>query len=92
MIRLNVFILIEETSLRQQVIEAATELVELSLHDQGVIDYEAFQSLTATDHFFICETWKDQQSLDRHMATDHFRRLVARLQELGTMTLEKFTF
>ncbi len=92
MIRLNVFILTEVSENRKAMIDAATEFVELSLHDEGVIDYEAFASLTSDNHFFICETWKDEESLTAHMHTDHFKRLVARMEELGTLTLEKFTF
>lgn len=92
MIRLNVFILIEVSENRKPLIDAATELVELSLHDKGVIDYEAYSSLTSDNHIFICETWQDEKSLDAHMHTEHFKRLVARMEELGTLTLEKFTF
>lgn len=92
MIRLNVFILIEKSENRQPLVDAAIELVSLSLHDKGVIDYEAYTSLTADDHIFICETWKDEESLNAHMHTDHFKRLVARMEELGTLTLEKFNF
>lgn len=92
MIRLNVFILIEKSENRKPLIDTAVELVSLSLHDKGVIDYDVYSSLTADDRLFICETWKDQHSLDAHMHTDHFKRLVARMEELGTLTLEKFDF
>ncbi len=92
MIRLNVFAIIEESNNRKPFVDAATELVELSLHDRGVITYEAFASLTSDNHFFICETWEDEKSLDEHMHTEHFKRLVARMEELGTLTLEKFSF
>ncbi len=40
MIRLNVFLLIEEESNRRPLIEAATRLTELSLHDKGCISYD----------------------------------------------------
>lgn len=92
MIRLNVFILTEVSENRKPLIEAMTELVELSLHDAGVITYEGFASLTSDNHFFICETWQDEESLKAHMQTEHFKRLVGRMEELGTLTLEKFTF
>ncbi|MDE6279991.1 MAG: antibiotic biosynthesis monooxygenase [Paramuribaculum sp.] len=92
MIRLNVFLLIEEDKNRQPLIDAATELVELSLHDEGCIGYDLFSSLTVTNHLMICETWKDRESLKAHMASPHFRRLVPQLESLATMTLEEFTF
>lgn len=92
MIRLNCTLLIEESKNRKPAIEAATELVELSLRDKGCINYDIYGSLTNDDHLLIYETWEDQASLDAHMASEHFRRLVPRIEELGTLTLEKFDF
>lgn len=92
MIRLNVSLLIEDSDRRQPLVEAATELVEFSLRDKGCIDYDLYASATANDRLLIYETWKDEESLNAHMASDHFRRLVPRLQELATMTIERFDF
>lgn len=92
MIRLNCTLLLEEAKNRKAAIEAATELVELSLHDKGCINYDLYGSLTNDDHLLIYETWQSQADLDAHMASDHFKRLVPRLQELTTMTLEQFNF
>lgn len=92
MIRLNVFFLLEEEKNRQLLIDAATELVELSLHDKGCVAYDVFGSLTVDNHLMICETWKNRADLEAHMATEHFRRIVPRLQSLATMTIEEFTF
>lgn len=92
MIRLNCSLLIEESSRRKPLIEKATELVELSLHDKGCIAYDLYGSLTADDRFMIVETWESRKDLDAHMASDHFKRIVPQLQELATMTLEEFTF
>ncbi|MDE7389299.1 MAG: antibiotic biosynthesis monooxygenase [Muribaculaceae bacterium] len=92
MIRLNCFIIIEKAENRKPLAEAVTELVELSLHDAGVITYEGFTSMTTDNHMMIIETWQDEESLAAHMQSDHFKRLVPRIEELGTLTLEKFTF
>lgn len=92
MIRLNCFLEIADSSLRDKAVKAATELVELSLHDAGCISYEAFASLTADNHIEIIETWQDEASLAAHSAAPHFKRLVPRLEECGTLTLEKYTF
>lgn len=92
MIRLNVSLLIEKSENRKPLIEAATELVELSLHDKGCISYDVYGSLTNDNHLLICETWQDRPDLDKHMATEHFKRLVPRLEELSTLTMEIFTF
>ena len=76
MIRLNVFLLIEKESNRLPLIEAATRLTELSLHDKGCISYDLYGSLTVDNHLMICETWNDRADLEQHMATDHFRTIV----------------
>lgn len=92
MIRLNCFLEISDSSLKQKAVSAAVELVELSLHDAGCITYEAFSSLTSDNHIEIVETWQDEKSLKAHMEAPHFKRLVPMLEECGTLTLEKFTF
>lgn len=92
MIRLNVFLLIEKSENRKPLTDAAIELVELSLHDKGCIAYDFFSSITRDNVMMICETWRTREDLEAHMASEHFKRLVPRLQQLSTMTLEEFTF
>ncbi len=92
MIRLNCFLEIADSSLRQKALNAATELVELSLKDEGCISYEAFASITSDNHIEIVETWRDEESLKRHSNSEHFTRLVPILESCGNMTIEKFTF
>lgn len=92
MIRLNCFLEIADSSFRQKAVEAAIELVELSLHDKGCITYEAFGSLTYDNHIEIVETWQDEECLKAHSESAHFKRLVPVLEECGTLTLERFDF
>lgn len=92
MIRINCTFLIEKSKNRKQLIDLATELVELSLHDKGCIGYDLYGSLTNDDHLLICETWESQADLDRHINSEHFKRIVPQLQDLSTMTLEQFNF
>lgn len=92
MIRLNCFLEIADSSLRQKAVDTVVELVELSLHDEGCVTYEAFSSLTADDHIQIVETWRDEEALKKHSESDHFKRLVPIMRECGTVTTEKFTF
>lgn len=92
MIRLNCTLLIEESQKRKPLVELATELVELSLHDKGCISYDLYGSLTNDDHLMIVETWENKHDLDAHMNSEHFKRIVPQLQELSTMTLEEFKF
>lgn len=91
MIRLNVFIQVNEEH-RHAALETAKELVALSQKDNGCIAYDLFESATRNDVLMICETWKDAASLAEHEKAAHFVTLVPRLQELGTLKLEKFEF
>lgn len=92
MIRLNVFLLLEEEKNRQPLIDTCTELVELSLRDKGCVDYDLYSSTTVDNHLMIIETWESREDLDKHMNSEHFKRLVPRIQELAEMTLEEFDF
>ena len=72
--------------------ETAKEFVEKSLKDNGCIAYDIFESSTRSDVLMICETWKDAESLSAHEKAEHFVTVVPKLQGLGAMKLEKFTF
>lgn len=91
MIRLNVFITTTDAN-RAEVIATAKELVAASLKDEGCIAYDLYESSTRPNVLMICETWNDEATLATHSAAPHFTTLVPRLQELGDMKLEKFTF
>ena len=78
----------EET--REAVIELCKELVASSLTDEGNIAYDLYISCSDPCRMLIFETWKDQESLDKHSAAEHFTRLVPQIQELGTLEVESF--
>lgn len=92
MVRLNVSLIVEESSKKKPLIETATELVALSLHDKGCISYDLYGSLTNDDRLMIIETWESREDLKAHMESEHFQRLVPQLQEHSTMTIEDFDF
>lgn len=77
---------------RKPLIETAMELIELSLREKGCIDYDLYVSLTNDDRYEIVETWKSQKDLNDHKASEHFLRLVPKLQSLATVTIEQFDF
>ena len=91
MIRLNVFVRVNETN-REKAIEAAKELTACSLKEEGCIAYDTFESSTRRDVFMICETWASQEALDAHKQTAHFIQYVAQLEECGALKLEQFDF
>lgn len=92
MIRLNCGLIAETDENRKTAIELAKELVSLSLHDKGCIEYDLLGSLTNTDRLIIYETWESEADLKAHMASEHFRRLVPEIEKVATLILEKFNF
>lgn len=91
MIRLNVFIQVSAEK-RAEVLKLAKELVAQSLHDNGCIAYDIFESATRQDVLMICETWQDEVSLNAHQQASHFTTLVPQIEALAAMKLEKFNF
>ena len=91
MIRINCFIKVSEGH-RTAVLEAAKTLTAASLEQDGCIAYDIFESSTRHDVLMICETWKDQASLDAHSASQVFHDQVKIMHDLAEMKLEKFTF
>ena len=91
MIRLNVFIQVDAAH-RDAVLEAAKALTACSLKDAGCVAYDIFESSTRPDVLLICETWVDAPSLSAHSASDHFKKYVGQIEQLGTMKLEQFDF
>lgn len=88
-IRLNVPVKVEAAKV-EATVDLAKQLIEASLKDNGVMEYDMFKSMTRPDYLLIYETWKDQPSLDAHSAADHFTTLVPKIQEQGEMTIEQF--
>lgn len=91
MIRLNVFIQAGKGN-EAAVIEAARKLTECSLADKGCVAYDAFTSATRSDVMLICETWADADALAAHSASEHFKKYVGQIEQLGTMKIEQFEF
>lgn len=91
MLRLNCFFQAKEERY-EEALDAALALVAASQKDEGCISYDVFESGTRPDVFMICETWRDEASLQKHMVAPHFVQYVAQLEECGTLKLEQFAF
>lgn len=92
MIRLNVSMIVETSENAEHLYNTAIKLVEQSLRDKGCIDYDLYQSKTNNDRYMIIETWESKETLDAHMATEHFRKLVPEMQKYATVTITQFDF
>lgn len=91
MIRLNCFIKVSEDN-RTAVLEAAKTLTAASLEQDGCIAYDIFESATRHDVLMICETWKDQASLEAHSNSQVFHDQVKIINQLAELKLESFPF
>lgn len=94
MIRINAFFQVKNDSDKLKAIELGNELVAESLKDNGCVSYGLFTCTTRHDVLMFCESWKDEASLEAHMNSAHFKRLVPLIEALTTngMKLEKFEF
>jgi len=92
MIRLNVFFELKEGVTLEQLTALTDELVEKSRADEGNMGYDLFQSTTSPKKFMYCETWENEESLQKHSQAPHFKRIVPQIAELrkdGTV-MERF--
>lgn len=91
MLRLNCFFQAKEGKY-EEALEAAIALTAVSLKDEGNVAYDVFESATRPDIFMICETWQDEDSLQKHKAAPHFAEYVGILEACGSLKLEQFEF
>jgi quinol monooxygenase YgiN len=52
------------------------ELVNATREEEGCIAYELFQDVEDPSVLTMIEEWEDKPSLDQHMKTEHFMRIV----------------
>ena len=57
------------------------ELVQETRKEEGCILYELFQDIDDSTVLTMIEEWEDKASLDRHMKTEHFMRIVPMVGE-----------
>lgn len=87
MIRLNVFL--QTSQNKAAVVTTAKELAKESAKETGCLGYELFESCTNPDLLMICETWKDEEALETHRQSTHFKRLSPQLHEMAQMKTDK---
>lgn len=59
------------------------ELVQETLKEEGCIRYELVQDRQSPEVLIMLEEWESKPLLDKHMASEHFTRLVPQLVELS---------
>lgn len=65
-----------------RILELSREMVAETVKEDGCIKYELVQDIKDPCILIILEEWESQEALDKHMASEHFKRLVPQLNEL----------
>ena len=94
MIRLNAFFTLKEGVSVEEVLAITNELVAKSRQDEGNKGYDLYQSTTNPRVFMFCETWENQEVLDKHSAAPHFTAAVPALGALTAdgLSIERFEY
>lgn len=69
---------------REEFLNIAKELVAETRKEPGNISYQLIQDREKKDTYVFLEQWPDQEALDIHMATEHFKRLVGAMSKVVT--------
>lgn len=88
MIRINCFFQANPGKYTEA-LDAAILLAAKSQQHEGCVSYDVFESATREDIFMICETWENQEAIDKHEATPEFGENVAIIQNCGALKIEK---
>jgi quinol monooxygenase YgiN len=59
-----------------EVLEAAKELVALTVKEEGCISYEMFQDIKDESVLTMIEEWDSMDALTKHMNSEHFKKIV----------------
>lgn len=60
----------------------ASELINETRKEDGCIEYSLYEELNNEDMMCFIEKWKSQESLEAHIESKHFKRIVPLLNEL----------
>jgi len=52
------------------------EMVELTKQEDGCIAYDIYEEKDGSGGIVILEIWESEECLEKHMASEHFQRLI----------------
>lgn len=67
---------------------AATEVIDNTRKEEGNIFYCLYQSVENPSEFIFYEKFKDQQSLDFHINTDHYKKFEGTFSKILSKDIE----
>ena len=73
---------------RNNIILKAKDLIESSRSESGCISYNLYTSTEDDDVLMMLEQWKDQDVLDSHLKTEHFKAFGAAVEDILARELD----
>jgi quinol monooxygenase YgiN len=64
---------------KEEVLEIFREMVELTRKEKGCVSYTLHEALDDPDVLAMIEVWEDKESLDAHLESAHFKRLIPKI-------------
>ncbi|SKA77821.1 Quinol monooxygenase YgiN [Caloramator quimbayensis] len=64
-----------------EIIKLYEELVELTRKEEGCIRYELYQDEKDRSILCMIEEWESREALDRHLNSEHFKRIVPQIKK-----------
>ncbi|MBD1262159.1 antibiotic biosynthesis monooxygenase [Maribacter polysiphoniae] len=64
-----------------KILELAKELVEKTVKEVGCVKYEMYQNTNEPTELVMLEEWETEEDLNKHMSTEHFKRIVPQMAE-----------
>lgn len=59
-----------------EAIELYSKLIDESRKEEGCLEYKLFQDVNDKTVLTIIEEWKDQESIDKHSNSEHYKKYV----------------
>jgi quinol monooxygenase YgiN len=66
----------------EKYLELSREMVEKTVKEEGCIRYELFQDVKDPRVMIIIEEWENEEALNKHSASEHFKRIIPQLNGL----------
>lgn len=65
-----------------RLLELSEEMVRETVKEEGCISYELLQDTKDPTVLIIAEEWENEKALEKHMASEHFTRIIPQMNEL----------
>jgi len=59
----------------QEFMDMCKRLVDKTVKEEGCIEYGLYQELSNPEILTMLEEWRDEECLDKHMQSDHFKEI-----------------